>query len=334
MIFINSLDLFYEDIKTSLNSIYNLTLIHKLFIIFLILIFITIVFNGVSNTQQFNVLENFDNKEKFIKKIDVDVYDNYYSKYYDAIHLNKKRNEFEVAEIKKLAKKNNDTKILDIGCGTGYTVELFNHAKYDILGLDVSEDMISKAKSNYPNCEFMVNNILTDNELETDRYSHVLCLGKTIYEIKDKETFFENCKSILSKDGFLIIHLVDRDRFSPYVQNKDKNMLYDPEKYGKSVNELIVKFDKNNEFHSKYKVTNLENNNKFDSTIEPYAIYNEKFINFKSNKVRVNEINLYMPLSKKIINLANSKDFKLFKKIELNPINYRNEYLYVFKHED
>ena len=110
--------------------------------------------------------------------------------------------------------------------------------------------MISKPKSKYPTCEFMVNDILTSNIFDYNSYTHILCLGKTIYEIKDKETLFENFNSILSKDGFLIINLVDRDKFKPYVQNKDSNTLYDPEKYEK-VNELIVKFDKNNEFISK-----------------------------------------------------------------------------------
>ena len=90
---------------------------------------------------------------------------------------------------------------------------------------------------------------------------------KTIYEIKDKELFFENCTSILSKDGFLIINLVDRENFKPYVQNKDENVLYDPEKYGKKVSELIVKFDKNNEFMSKYKLKKLENNDEIDSIV-------------------------------------------------------------------
>ena len=63
--------------------------------------------------------------KKICKKVDDNVYDKFYSKYYDAIHLNKKRNEFELEEIKKISKKDISNKILDIGCGTGYTVKLF-----------------------------------------------------------------------------------------------------------------------------------------------------------------------------------------------------------------
>ena len=44
-----------------------------------------------------------------------------------------------------------------------------------------------------------------------------------------------------------------------------------------------------------------------------------------------NERNLYIPEITKIINLAKSKDFELFKKINLKSIGYTNEYLYIFK---
>jgi len=334
MVFTKFFNKTYKNIYSTLNSFNRLNLINKLFIVFLIFLFMIVVFNSFNNIPEFYSLEGFENNEnneKYVKKVDADAYDKFYSKYYDAIHLNKKRNEYELEQIKKLSKKESGNKILDIGCGTGYTVQLFQEEKYDIVGLDKSEAMISKAESNYPKCEFIVEDFLTSNIFDYDSYSHILCLGKTIYEIKDKETFFENCYSILSKDGFLIINLVDRDKFKPFVQNKDSDTLYDPEKYGKKVNELIVKFDKDNEFISKYKVKNLENSNMIDSSITPYAVYNEKFSNFKTHNIRENEINLYMPVTTKILNLAKSKDFKLFKKIDLKSVGYTNEYLYVFK---
>ena len=334
MVLTNFLNKTYRNINNTLNSFNKLSMINKLFLIFLIFLFMIVVFYSFNNIPEFYSLEGFENNEnneKFVKKVDSDAYDNFYSKYYDAIHLNKTRNEYELEQIKKLSKKETGNKILDIGCGTGYSVKIFTDAKYDIVGLDKSEDMISKAESNYPKCEFMVEDFLTSNMFDYDSYSHILCLGKTIYEIKDKELFFENCSSILSKDGFLIINLVDRENFKPFVQNKDKDTLYDPEKYGKKVNEIIVKFDENSEFMSKYKVKNLENNNEIDSSVTPYAVYNEKFSNFKTHNIRENEINLYMPETTKILNLAKAKDYKLLKKIDLKPVGHNYEYLYVFK---
>lgn len=334
MVLTNFLNKTYRNINNTLNSFYKLNMINKLFLIFLIFLFMIVVFNSFNNIPEFYSLEGFENNEnneKYVKKVDGDAYDKFYSKYYDAIHLNKKRNEYELEEIKKLSKKESGNKILDIGCGTGYSVKIFTDAKYDIVGLDKSEAMISKAESNYPKCEFINDDFLKSNMFDYDSYSHILCLGKTIYEIKDKEVFFENCSSILSKDGFLIINLVDRENFKPYVQNKDKDTLYDPEKYGKKVNEIIVKFDENSEFMSKYKVKDLENNDAIDSSVTPYAVYNEKFSNFKTHNIRENEINLYMPTTTKILNLAKAKDYKLLKKIDLKPVGHNYEYLYVFK---
>jgi len=334
MVLIHFINKTYRNINNTLNSFIKLNMITKLFLILLIFLFMIVVFNSFNNIPEFYPLEGFENNEKnekFVKKVDDDAYDKFYSKYYDAIHLNKKRNEYELEQIKNLSKKESGNKILDIGCGTGYSVKIFTDAKYDIVGLDKSEAMISKAESNYPKCEFIHNDFLTSNIFDYDSYSHILCLGKTIYEIKDKELFFENCNAILSKDGFLIINLVDREKFKPFVQNKDKDTLYDPEKYGKKVNEIIVKFDENSEFMSKYKVKNLENNNAIDSIVTPYAVYNEKFSNFKTHNIRENEINLYMPETTKILNLAKAKDYKLLKKIDLKPVGHNYEYLYVFK---
>jgi 2-polyprenyl-3-methyl-5-hydroxy-6-metoxy-1,4-benzoquinol methylase len=277
------------------------------------------------------MVESFDNNKKYEKKLDGDAYDKFYSKHYDPIHLNTVRHEFEFDKITSLSKKDKSTKILDVGCGTGYMVNVFNDKNYNIVGLDKSKYMISYAEKTYPKCEFITNDITENNILELNSYTHVLCLGKTIYEIKDKEAFFENCFSLLSNDGFLIINLVDREKFNPYVQNKNADTLYDPEKYGKKVSELIVKFDKDNEYMSKYKVLNTENDNTTDSDATPYAIYNEKFSNYKSHTVRENEINLYLPITTKILNLAKSKDFKLYKKLDLKEIGHTNEYMYVFK---
>ena len=329
----------YKIINKTFTSLNNLNLVTKLFVTFLILLIMTCVFDSFKNVSEINSLENFSNNtndEKYEKKIDNKAYDTFYSKYYDAIFLNKKRYELELKHITSIEKKNRNTKILDVGCGTGYTVKLFHDKAYDIIGLDQSEDMISKAQSNYPKCEFITNNILTSNIFDFDNFTHILCLGKTIYEIKDKVSFFDNCISLLSKDGYLIINLVNRNLFKPYVQNKDKDTLYDPQEYGKKVSELIVKFDKNNEFESKYKVKKHKPNiakeiDAVDNTAIPYAVYNEKFTNYKLHTIRENEFNLYMPETKKILNLAKSKDLKLLKKFDLSSSGHSDEYLYVLK---
>lgn len=53
-----------------------------------------------------------------------------------------------------------EQRILDLGCGTGVlTEQLLKYAGY-VLGVDGSEDMVAKAKENYPDIDFEVNDAL------------------------------------------------------------------------------------------------------------------------------------------------------------------------------
>jgi 2-polyprenyl-3-methyl-5-hydroxy-6-metoxy-1,4-benzoquinol methylase len=72
-----------------------------------------------------------------------------YAQYYDYFNL-EKNYKSESLYIEKLIKKYSDNtkKILDIGCGTGlHDIEL-SKLGYDVVGIDISEDMINIAISN------------------------------------------------------------------------------------------------------------------------------------------------------------------------------------------
>jgi len=268
-----------------------------------------------------------DQNNYFEIKRDDELYDDFYSRYYDPIHLNTKKNNFEIGKIINLEKKTEHTKILDIGCGTGYHVDQLRKKSYDIVGLDQSKAMIKKAQDKYPKCEFIEGNILNNNVFDYGSFTHVTCLGRTLYLIKNKAQFFENCHSLLADRGFLIVDLADRNTFKPFISTGEKNVLYDPTIYGKPPMQLIVKFDKDLEF-----VSDFEKNKDFgkDPNI-PFATFKEKFKNFTTNSVRKNELDMYILEASEIISIAKSKGFKLYKKISLKPVNYDKENLYVFR---
>ena len=342
MVLNNFLNKAYRNVNITLNSFNNLKVVTKLFVIFLILLVMCNILTSLNNKNEYNILENFDTDtdtdtdKRYIKKIDSEIYDDFYSKKYDYIYADVQRHNLEFKLINSLTKKDSNTRILDVGCGTGYSVKLFDNNNYDIIGLDKSSHMISKAKLNYPKLEFVnsdILNIFDDGIFDYESFSHILCLGKTIYEIKDKDRFFDNCSSLLSNGGYLIIHLVDRENFKPFVYDKnDKTkILHNPGDYGKETNKRIVKFDKNNELTSSYKKkSNSGNSNSVNSDVTSYAAYNHKFVNFKLNKTRVYELNLYMPTILKMMDSAESKNFKLFKQLELKPAGYSKEHLLVF----
>ena len=337
-----SLQYFTNNIKIFVNNLYKsynkLDFINKLFIIFLLLLFSCVILKNITNKKEnFKNDEIGTNKANYSKKFDNQTYDKYFSNKYDNIYLNPKRNDFEIKKIKEFANKDS-SKILDIGCGTGYNVNMLTKDGYNITGIDQSKDMINTIKKTYDNCNVINEDILNATSLTYNDYDIITCLGRTLYEIKDKETFFENCYSLLEDNGLLIINVVDREKFKPYDQNTNsKNVLFNPEKYNKHIDNIIVKFNNKLEFTSKYNnLYDKSNDDKYDMTNNnslPYASYLEEFTNFaNSNPVNKKyERHLYIPKKEIIKKLAESKGFSFDNKISLNNIGLDNEYLYIFR---
>jgi len=335
------MDLYYEvlnNIKINIKYFTQLELINKIFIIFLIILFIIICSNKYKNYKNYENYENLnqENRNLLFKpnyyeiKNNTDIYDELYSIYYDTIHLDKTKNDYEINKIIKYIDDNNsfniDIKILDVGCGTGYHVNKINNYsdKYNIIGIDKSKSMIKIAKEKYPKSVYKNMDILNNN-LDIESFSHIICLNNTIYLLNnnEKKIFFENCNNLLQNYGYIILHVVDRNKFNPYNNKSEIKELHNPEKYGKKATSLIIKFSKNIEYFSNYEITEPDNYTGL------FSKYKEKIQNFENNSIRKNEINMYICPNKELINIANSKGFKFKDKINLEP-NYKNEYLFIF----
>jgi len=72
---------------------------------------------------------------------------NFYSQYYDLLYSNKDY-AGEVEYINSLINMYTDNAhtILDIGCGTGKHAEIFTEKGYEVLGVDISSDMLTVAE--------------------------------------------------------------------------------------------------------------------------------------------------------------------------------------------
>ena len=335
------LEKLYKLLYKSYNDLLNLSLLHKVFLFFLILIFFLLLNNKRSNYENY---EDMTSGKKFESKYDDAVYDSFYANYYDYLHGNK---ECDVEQLKIIithAKNNKFVKFLDIGCGTGYHVHMLNKMKYDVTGLDKSQAMINKAKLKYANSSFVVGDFLQNNLFEYANFTHLLCLNKTFYSFKDKEVFFEKCSLLLNADGILIIHIVDRNKFSPFIISKnDKTVLFNTndinENEKKSLTLSIVKINNDLEYISEYKILNnntIKHENETINTInaietEPFSCYDEKFTNLETNAVRKQVINLYIPTIDEIITMAKSKNFRVKDKKPLQTCGINTEFLLILK---
>jgi hypothetical protein len=174
-------------------------------------------------------------------------------------------------------------------------------------------------------------------------------LNKTFYSFKDKELFFEKSNFLLNADGLLIIHIVNRENFKPFVVSQnDETVLYNSENESekKTPQISIVKINDSLEYISEYQVldnkngTNSATNSDEDSILNnninsiekpPFSCYNEKFTNLKTNYVRKHVINLYIPTIDEIIVIAKAKGFSVKDKKPLKTCGANTEFLLILK---
>lgn len=130
-----------------------------------------------------------------------------YAKYYDLLYRDKSYEE-EVDYIINLLLDNsvNDlSTILDLGCGTGKHDYLLTNKGYKTTGVDISEQMVNIARTNYPNLDFINKDLRTLNL--NKRFDAVLSLFHVAsYQTSndDLENYFKTASNHLNIGGLFI----------------------------------------------------------------------------------------------------------------------------------
>jgi SAM-dependent methyltransferase len=314
---------------TSVTNIYNkFSSVGKVLFFASLLLILVVLFKHLFALKRRS--EGFDNNnliinnqnEKYVFKDGINMYDDFYSKIYDYLVFSNVKNDYEInAIIKKTHPNPKNSIIVDIGCGTGHHVGALRDKNINIMGVDISPAMIKAAKTAYPNCEFQVGDALNTHLLGFNSTTHILCLYFTIYFFSSdgKRVFFQNCMDWLIPGGFLIVHLVDREKFDPILPPGNPLYIVSPQKYAK---ERIT--------HTK--VTFNEFQYESDFKLEPendVAVFEEKF-KFNNGNTRKHEQTLYMENTSEIIDMAQNAGFIIHAKIDLLKCAYENQFLYIF----
>ena len=288
-------------------------------IIFTVLLMILImVFKNLKSEKEERV-EGFEQNDKFLFKSGSDVYDDFYADIYDYLVFNNLKDDYEVGEIVNKTSASSESKILDIGCGTGHHVAELARRSIDVIGIDISPSMIKKAKESYPNYKFEVADATNSQIYPSDSFTHILCMYFTIYYIQDKSMFFQNCYKWLMPGGYLIVHLVDRQQFDPILPPGNPLLYVSPQKYAKKrITQTKVKFS---DFAYNAEFDLDEQNN--------IAKFTERFKNDSDGKVRKQEHTMYMPDLKEIVDEAQSSGFIVEGIIDLIHCQYEYQYLYI-----
>lgn len=289
-------------------------------ILLAVVIFFKYVDNAVKLRQGFTTIDSSEGKsEKFDYYTNDTLFDKFYSNIYDLLLLNNTKNDYEIKNIIKSTNLDKNSKILDVGSGTGHHVGELTNMGYDIIGVDKSKAMVEKSKENYPNANFQIGDVMQPSTIEPGSVSHIFVLYFTIYYIQDKTQFLKNCMKWLNYGGYLIIHLVDREKFDPILPPGNPLFIVSPQKYAK---ERITQ--------TKVTFNDFVYTSNFDlDTSKDIATFNEKF-KFNDGRVRKHEQILYMEPVDEIVSKAQHAGFFLKSIVNMVSCAYENQFLYIF----
>jgi SAM-dependent methyltransferase len=269
-----------------------------------------------------NVHEGFNQERIFVLKREQDIYDDLYVDMYDNLKDTEHRSESELIQILKMTEPSTKhSNFLDIGSGTGYIVNQLNSAGFRAYGLDKSKSMIKYCELKYPNIEIKEGDVFDPMNFERGTFTHILCTNFTIYEFKDKLSFFKNCQAWLMPNGYLILHLVKPDKFKITNPNREPNDSKNEKKTQKRELDTAANFD-----DYSYKAY-YENSNPTAMT------FTETFIDKKTKHIRQNEQTLYMETIENIEKMASSAGFIFHGKVDMKKCSNgdENQYLYILE---
>ncbi len=97
------------------------------------------------------------------------------------------------------------TKVLDVGCGNGNISMFLGSLGFEVLGIDVSEKAINKAKqlNNLPNVKFKAVSAEELSLLDT-KYDAIIC-SEVLEHLVTPEDTLSAISKILKKDGLLFV---------------------------------------------------------------------------------------------------------------------------------
>ena len=301
----------------------NLVILKVAIVLAIVLIVVTI--NRKFKPE--NAAEGFSQKEQYVLKQNQDVYDDFYAEVYDGLNDTKSRSQKELMQIVNMTEPDTKNSVfLDVGSGTGTLVHELKSAGYNAYGIDKSKDMNDYAELKYPEVEMKCGDIVDPMSFEKSTFTHVLCTNKTIYSFEDKHSFFSNCFFWIKSNGYLILHLVDPEKFE-MIQVKGISNAFFPQ----TKTQMVRKTDTMTEFYDfKYAASYRFPNhvNKTNYKIQ----FKETFTDKATNHVRENEQTMHITSINEILDIASRTGFIFHGKANMKSINGdANQYLYVFE---
>lgn len=218
-----------------------------------------------------------------------------------SLRANKKLYEIRKISFERIVKKSlkftKKLRVLDVGCGTGFYINLWQKlGVHEISGIDITEVSVRNLSEKYSNYNFYIKDITKDLEHEFYNKYDVVSFFDVIFHIVDDEKLENaiiNFKKILKNDGLIFIS----DFFSNYPTIRKRHIVF---RNKQEVYKLMIKhgFEIELRLPMFYLLDDpIDTNNRFIKRIFPY------FMKFSRKSIFFEKILLFIlfPLEKFLI---------------------------------
>jgi ubiquinone/menaquinone biosynthesis C-methylase UbiE len=163
-------------------------------------------------TTHSEYLEGRPTRKSIVKYFDGEFYTRYIAPFYDSMTTlsgwRRKMAKNALAGIKS-------GKMLDVGCGTGYVMNIARKMGFDVAGIDPSEGMLEKAKIQFNFTKELFQTTADTLPFPDNHFDFILASGSLAYVPKIAETAKEMAR-VLKPGG--IIRVID------HTYPKEKNL--------------------------------------------------------------------------------------------------------------
>jgi SAM-dependent methyltransferase len=213
--------------------------------------------------------------------------------------------------------------MLDLGSGTGTLAAKLAKKGFTVYGVDQSHEMIESSNKKYgdiPTLQLKEGDVMEPLLWESGSFSHILCTGFTLYLMKDNESkrrLMENAFHWLRPGGYLVVQLVDPDKFQTIIPGGRPPIPLPPSP-DRVVNTVIDFVDF--EYKASFKVAADSNNKNMH--------LHESFVDGLTKHVRELEQTFSMLSVRDVLTMAVQSGFQGQGYVEMK--HDPHQYLYVF----